>query len=140
MSEKEKVHSYQKEDLTVFWKPKKCIHSKKCWKGLAEVFKPGERPWIQLENKSKAEIMAQIDKCPSAALSYAVEGMKASENESTVSAELIENGPLIVKGEMNIKMLDGTICKENNVALCRCGASTNKPYCDGSHNKVGFTG
>lgn len=53
---------------------------------------------------------------------------------------LTENGPLLVSG--NIKVLDaeGTIVHEQTeAALCRCGASSNKPFCDGSHNGEGFT-
>ena len=60
---------YKKEDLTILWNDEKCIHSGICAKGLSVVFKPGERPWIQTENASKDEIISQVLKCPSGALS-----------------------------------------------------------------------
>lgn len=60
---------YKKEDIAVVWESSKCIHSAICAKGLNEVFKPRERPWIQTENASKQQIIDQVNKCPSGALS-----------------------------------------------------------------------
>ncbi len=60
---------YPKEDATILWDAEKCIHSAKCVKGLPGVFKPKDRPWIQVENASKEEIIAQVKQCPSGALS-----------------------------------------------------------------------
>lgn len=59
---------YQKEDLTIIWDQNKCIHSGICVRGLSQVFKPRERPWIQTENASKEEIEKQVLACPSGAL------------------------------------------------------------------------
>lgn len=51
------------------------------------------------------------------------------------------NGPLLVSGNVTVKRADGTETKHHKVtAFCRCGASGNKRYCDGTHRKVGFTG
>ncbi|MEO7724639.1 MAG: CDGSH iron-sulfur domain-containing protein, partial [Chthoniobacterales bacterium] len=56
-----------------------------------------------------------------------------------VTIDIIKNGPLIVKGEVEMKDADGTTYPvEKRMALCRCGASTEKPFCDGTHSKVGF--
>ncbi|HEY8403853.1 MAG TPA: (4Fe-4S)-binding protein [Flavobacteriales bacterium] len=60
---------YKKEDITVVWKPELCIHSGICARGLASVFKPKEKPWVQTEGASKEEIVRQVLKCPSKALS-----------------------------------------------------------------------
>lgn len=60
---------YKKEDVTVLWDSEKCIHAGLCAKGLPTVFKPKERPWIQIEGATKEEIVAQVKKCPSGALS-----------------------------------------------------------------------
>lgn len=65
-----KTHEYSNGEVTVVWKPDVCIHSGNCAKNLAAVFRPQERPWIQVENASSEEIMRAIDKCPSGALSY----------------------------------------------------------------------
>lgn len=59
---------YKKEDITILWKPEICIHSGICARGLSTVFKPKERPWIQVENTSKEEIIRQVNACPSKAL------------------------------------------------------------------------
>ncbi len=50
-----------------------------------------------------------------------------------------KNGPLLLKGALEVVSGTGqTIAKLSSTALCRCGQSANKPYCDGSHAKVGF--
>ena len=56
-----------------------------------------------------------------------------------VTIELIKNGPYIVKGEVQLKDSEGNAYpSEKRMALCRCGASTEKPFCDGTHSKIGF--
>ena len=64
--------TYSNGEIKVIWKPGKCIHSAICAKGLASVFKPGDKPWIQLDGSDSQSIMRQIDACPSGALSYEV--------------------------------------------------------------------
>lgn len=130
----EKVVTYSKGNLKVYWKPKLCMHSKKCWKNLPEVFKPDEKKWIQLEHASEEDIKHQVDQCPSGALSYA----KPDEKNESIEIQVTANGPLIINGKVNIKLPAGNSEVKNKVALCRCGASSNKPYCDGEHNKIGF--
>ncbi|HEY3429439.1 MAG TPA: CDGSH iron-sulfur domain-containing protein, partial [Cyclobacteriaceae bacterium] len=90
------------------------------------------------------KIISQVKKCPSGALSYYL-NRDADEKEIKIEAETIveptPNGPLMVYGNVSIKDSNGVITKKNNAtAFCRCGASNNKPFCDGSHKKVGFQG
>jgi len=70
---------YTNNDITVVWKPKVCIHSTLCWKGLNEVFNPRERPWIKMDGANTERIIEQVKKCPSGALSYFLNG-EASDN------------------------------------------------------------
>lgn len=51
-----------------------------------------------------------------------------------------ENGPYLVKGPVSIRDVDGNEYRteRETVALCRCGGSTTKPFCDGTHSKIGF--
>lgn len=63
------IKHYQKEDITIVWQSSKCIHCGYCAKGLSTVFKPKIKPWIQPENATKEEIIDQVNKCPSGALS-----------------------------------------------------------------------
>ncbi len=136
-----KEHTYTNGEVTIVWKSELCIHSKNCWKGLGDVFKPGERPWIIPEGATTQQIIAQIDQCPSGALSYRMNS-GAKEDALQVSStvcEITTNGPLLVKGDVVVKHADGREEKREKVtAFCRCGASQNKPYCDGSHHKNGF--
>ena len=58
---------------------------------------------------------------------------------SDVKLNLIENGPILVKGNIELKNGKGEVLPtEESVALCRCGGSKNKPFCDGTHNSNGF--
>ncbi len=60
---------YTNEEITIVWNHEKCIHASKCAKGMPQVFKPHEKPWIQMGAVSSEEIKAQVAKCPSGAIS-----------------------------------------------------------------------
>ncbi|PQJ14366.1 (4Fe-4S)-binding protein [Aureicoccus marinus] len=134
------VKDYTKGDLTIHWKPAKCIHSEICIKTLPEVYKPSEKPWIQPEGASEEDLMKQIDRCPSAALTYIRKGQDAQEVVSNTEIEIMVNGPLLVKGNIRLVRKGETEEKEGPVALCRCGESANKPFCDGAHKRIDFQG
>lgn len=141
---------YTNNEVTVVWKPKTCIHSTICWKELIEVFNPRERPWIKMEGADTQRIIEQVRKCPSGALSYYMNADEIKDTEpdkivaeaaTMLKVEVTPNGPYIINTECLIVHSDGKEeTKTGTVALCRCGASGNKPYCDGSHHKAGFTG
>ncbi|MCE2996400.1 MAG: (4Fe-4S)-binding protein [Cyclobacteriaceae bacterium] len=140
---KDITKKYTNGEVTVVWKPNECIHSTICFKGLGEVFDPRKRPWITPEGASTDKIIEQVKKCPSGALSYYLN--RDADNKVKIEAETIvetmPNGPLLVYGNVSIKDKDGNLTQKNNVtAFCRCGASSNKPFCDGSHKKIGFEG
>lgn len=142
-SQKKITKKYKNDDITVVWQPHICIHSAICFRGLPGVFDPRERPWVKIEGADSESIMTQIDKCPSGALSYYKneDENKTEIVEQELIVEVTQNGPLLAYGNISIKDTEGNITKKNKVtALCRCGASNNKPYCDGSHAKIGFEG
>lgn len=60
---------YSNGEITIVWKPKLCIHSGVCVKTLPKVYNTKERPWIKPENATTQEIIDQVGKCPSGALS-----------------------------------------------------------------------
>jgi len=62
--------TYSNGEITIVWKPGKCIHSGVCARILPQVYKPREKPWITIENATTEELKAQLVKCPSGALSY----------------------------------------------------------------------
>lgn len=140
MAEKTTVKEYSNDDLTIVWKPKTCIHSEKCWRGLVSVFNPKARPWINPEGASSEEIVKQVEQCPSGALSYYFNENKASDSDevAVIEVKVADGGPLLVGGEVKIVHKDGTEEIRNNAALCRCGLSANKPFCDGSHRSSDF--
>ena len=138
---KEIIKEYSNGELTILWKPKKCIHAAVCVEKLPKVYKPNEKPWIQIENATTKELKKQIEACPSGALSYVVAGESSEEAHLETKVEVLENGPLLVYGTLHITNADGTKEKKNKTtAFCRCGASKNKPYCDGEHVQIEFKG
>ena len=74
------THKYTNGEVTVVWKPKTCIHSTLCWKGLIEVFDPREKPWIKMDGATTERIIEQVKKCPSGALTYFVNNESNSDN------------------------------------------------------------
>ena len=139
MKENRIIKKYSNNEFTIDWEPKKCIHAAICVKELPQVYDPNAKPWIKPTNATIEELKTQIDKCPSGALSY--EKIKINSQNMKTEVELMKNGPLLVKGTVEIKLVDGSVVsKEKMTAFCRCGASQNKPYCDGKHKEIGFVG
>ena len=138
----EKTITYKNEEIKVFWKPEICIHSAKCVDGLPAVFDVEKKPWVNVNVASAKEIIATIDMCPSKALSYSKEGGSIEQStDKLLELNVMKNGPLLVSGPFCVKDADGKIIKEGNkAALCRCGASAKKPFCDGTHKQIGFEG
>ena len=137
-----KTKEYTNGEVTVVWKPEACIHSAICVKGLGDVFKPNEKPWIKIDAASTEELINQIKACPSGALSYYMNGAANNESETLeTKVEVLENGPLLVYGTIKVTHKDrNEEIKNKTTAFCRCGASNNKPFCDGTHVKEAFKG
>jgi len=137
-----KKKEYSNGEVTVVWKPKSCIHSGICFRGLPKVFQPRVRPWIKIEAASTEAIVNQVKACPSGALSYYrnAKGDQTAESLET-KIEVRENGPLLIYGTLKITHKDGSVeIKNKTTAFCRCGGSNNKPFCDGTHTKNDFLG
>ena len=64
------VKHYTLNGITVTWKPTLCIHSGICFRGLPQVFDPRRRPWIELQHADNDTITAQVERCPSGALTW----------------------------------------------------------------------
>lgn len=146
MDDKNIVKKYTNGEVTIVWQPTMCVHSAICWRGedaLPEVFNPKEKPWIKPNEANTERIVNQVKKCPSGALSFYMNN-EAEKNETIQGESIVEtmqNGPLLVYGNIIVKDHQGNETHKNKVtAFCRCGASSNKPYCDGNHTKIGFEG
>lgn len=92
------------------------------------------------------EIIKIVDGCPSGALSYErnnqlseQKAQPAKTQQSQTTVQVNKGGPYLVKGKFVLVGTDGREeTKEGSFALCRCGTSNNKPFCDGTHRKIGF--
>jgi uncharacterized Fe-S cluster protein YjdI/CDGSH-type Zn-finger protein len=132
---------YANDAIEVHWEPKLCIHTRNCVRELGEVFDPSKRPWIDPDAADPDAIAATVVTCPTGALHFRRldGGAQEEEQQPEPTVEPRPNGPLFVRGRVRIVDADGRLIREDTrVALCRCGGSENKPFCDGTHNRIGF--
>lgn len=137
-----KTKEYTNGEVAIIWQPELCIHSGICVKGLPDVFRPKVRPWISINKASTEDLINQVKRCPSGALSYRLNEEEIKEEaDLKTKVEVLGDGPLLVHGMLEVFEKDGSVdVKTKTTAFCRCGASSNKPYCDGAHAKVNFKG
>src|SRR5438093_7160719 len=131
---------YANDDIVVVWEPAYCIHAADCLNGLPDVFDAGARPWIDVDRASADEIAEVVTTCPTGALHFRRldDGLQESGSTET-TVELRPNGPMYLRGTIRIEDSSGHLIREDTrVALCRCGGSSNKPFCDGTHRLIGF--
>jgi uncharacterized Fe-S cluster protein YjdI len=135
------TRTYANDAIEVHWEPRLCIHVQNCVRKLPQVFKAEERPWIVVDGADADAIAATVEACPTGALHYRrLDGGAQEEASDETTVEPRPNGPLFVRGHVRIVGDDGAVIREDTrVALCRCGGSANKPFCDGSHRRNGFT-
>ena len=136
---------YSNGEITVVYQSDLCIHSGVCAKGLASVFKPGEQPWIKINAATNEEIIKQVQKCPTKALSFYINIPEKEKSEEPVAIEsglkvkVISKGPLMIEGPITLINSNGQReIKLGDTYFCRCGKSKNKPFCDGTHKKIDF--
>jgi len=145
---KEAVKEYSNGEITVFWKSELCIHSANCLIGLPEVFNSRKRPWINVHASDSKEIMKIVDTCPSRAITY-LKSTKfvTSKPRKTVKkkskfarVQILKDGPALITGNFILRDAKKKKIKIENelAAICRCGASRKKPFCDGSHLSAKF--
>jgi len=135
--------AYDSPTIRVTFDPRKCIHAKRCVEGSPEVFKPKDRPWIQPENADAAAIAATVAQCPTGALRYErLDGGPAEPLPTETAIALQKDGPIYVRGPVPVVDAAGNRWEDagHRYALCRCGGSGNKPYCDNTHLTMGFEG
>ena len=135
----DKATRYEGRDVTIINNPLLCSVAEYCHQELASVFNESNSPWIDSNGDTLEHIKAVIDKCPSGALSYSINGQPqpVSDREPTITIE--KNGPLRITGGIELKDAHwGQGASAEHYTLCRCGASKNKPFCDGSHASINF--
>ena len=137
---REVIKEYSNDEVTVVWQSSKCSHSAVCAKNLADVFNPKARPWINMQGSDSQTIVDTVKQCPSGALSIKGDTLESTASRDDILIRVLENGPMLVNCNVTLAMSDGTTKEFANPALCRCGKSANKPFCDGAHVKAGFKG
>lgn len=134
-----KEREYAGEELTVYDNRVICSHAGECVRNLPSVFRLGERPWIAPDNATAEEVVSVVEKCPSGALSYSIDGKHQRDVVHETEINIAKNGPYNVTGNIQINIEENiSPPSKEHYSLCRCGASKNKPYCDGSHSDAGF--
>ncbi|MFP4061117.1 MAG: (4Fe-4S)-binding protein [Bacteroidales bacterium] len=141
---------YKNEDITVYWKPGKCIHATTCYRELIDVFNPRKRPWVNMKGAPTERIIEVVKKCPTQALSFSYNddkknaeltqpGEHETEDKQPAKIQVMKDGPLVVEGYFKITGTEGQQMKSLKItSFCRCGNSRSMPFCDGSHRIAGF--
>ncbi len=155
---------YTNGEITVYWKPDACVHASHCYRELIEVFDPGRRPWVDMYGASTDQIIETVNLCPTEALTWKwnddaknkdidqdqtnhvnfrrpdLSGPSEEEHKDKPAViKVMSDGPLVISGSFTV--LYNGIKKEVNdslISLCRCGATSHHPFCDGTHRKSGF--
>ena len=139
---KDKRKSYAGKKIIIHDNRKICSHAAECVNNLPSVFKFDARPWIDPEAATLEESINTIRKCPSGALSYSIDGVEyKDQNERKPMVTVSKEGPYIITGGVeligdNLQFGDGA--SKEHYTVCRCGASRNKPFCDGMHRVINF--
>ena len=142
---KEKIQMekrYTGEHIDVTYDAGRCIHVAECIRRLPAVFDTTRRPWVLPDAGSAENVAATILTCPSGALHFERKDGGVGESipeQNTI--RLVKNGSLYLRGDFTIVNGVGEpLAHDTRASLCRCGASSNKPFCDNSHRTVGFEG
>jgi CDGSH-type Zn-finger protein len=140
---KNKRRDYVGKKITIHDNRKICSHAKECVNNLPSVFKLGSKPWIDSDGSKMQDIINTVRKCPSGALSYSIDGIEYRDPKEQRDSILtvLKNGPYYITGGIdligeNIEFGEGA--SKEHYTLCRCGASENKPFCDGTHRTINF--
>lgn len=135
----DKRRDYAGKGITIHDNRALCAHAGRCTEGLAAVFNSERQPWIDPDGAAVADIIETVRRCPSGALSYSIDGVEHRDQERAAAITVTKDGPYAVTGGAElagVAMGDGASME--HFTLCRCGASKNKPFCDGSHWDVEF--
>jgi uncharacterized Fe-S cluster protein YjdI/CDGSH-type Zn-finger protein len=135
-----RLQTYAAPDVTVTFDPTRCIHAAECIRALPDVFDSTRARWIRPERATATEVVDAVMRCPTGALHYALPGGPAeAAAEGPTVIQLSRNGALYARGEVRVVTEDDhEVASGPRLALCRCGASRNQPFCDGSHRTVAF--
>lgn len=134
-----KLHRYEAPGAVVTWDAVRCIHAAECVHGLPRVFDPAAKPWIRPADATPADLAVVVNRCPSGALRMQLaDGTSAMTVPVENHGDVTPDGPNYLRGKLTLVVGGATVLEDTRIALCRCGASQHKPFCDNSHRKSGF--
>jgi len=141
------VADYPGARITVHFNKLQCSAAGECASGLPSVFHHGDvvrialgRPWVQPDREDAERIVEVIRRCPSGALRYTRGGEDGPDHTEPPSIRIRRDGPYEVRGQIDLRTSFWCEGATRQIyALCRCGASRNKPFCDGSHWRIKFS-
>ena len=138
--EVETIQSYSGKRIGIQFNRSICSGAGRCVKRLPAVFSEASSDhWIFPDNDSIENIQKVIDECPSSALSLQIgNDIVKKDSLSKQRIDIVSNGPLIVQGVELVDRPHASHSDASRYALCRCGLSKNKPYCDYSHAQFGW--
>lgn len=135
----DKLHAYRSDAIDVTYDKARCIHVGTCIRQLPRVFDPGSRPWVMPANSTVDRVAAAVEGCPSGSLHYVRKDGGPAEVPDAENVLLVSrDGPLFLRGQLELADRDGVLKQETRLTLCRCGASAHKPYCDNAHLRARF--
>lgn len=135
-----RLHTYEGRDIAVTYDLTRCVHAAECLATAPDAFDSSVIPWIQPDGASAAEVAEAVHRCPTGALHFVPKHGSADERpDEENSIRPTVNGPLYLRGSLRLVAEDGSeTLRDTRMALCRCGNSKNKPFCDNSHRLSGF--
>ena len=136
----DRVHAFRAPGITVTWSRARCTHVAQCVMSLPEVFQPGSRPWVDAGRDTPDEVAHAVLRCPTGALHFErTDGGEAERVPATNVVRFARNGPTYLHGRLEVLDEAGDVLlRDTRMALCRCGRSAMKPFCDNSHEAIGF--
>jgi CDGSH-type Zn-finger protein/uncharacterized Fe-S cluster protein YjdI len=140
MSDEKKVYQFDGEKIDVSWDGRLCIHVQECTRAKGELFKSGRKPWGEPDRGEPEYVAEVVRRCPTGSLTYRRKDGSAGETAAEANTVTVaNNGPLYVQGDLQVDgAQDDMPGLRYRAAFCRCGDSSNKPFCDNSHEKEGF--
>ncbi|TVQ84065.1 MAG: hypothetical protein EA400_18155 [Chromatiaceae bacterium] len=133
------VH-YAGREIDVHWDQRLCIHIGECGYANNALFEGGRDPWCEPDQVDRAAVREVCERCPSGALTYTDKTGTPEQAPAENAVQIAYNGPLYLTGDLQFDPpppvdMPGV---RYRAALCRCGASNIKPFCDNSHVEAGF--
>ncbi|MFV8755709.1 CDGSH iron-sulfur domain-containing protein [Nannocystaceae bacterium ST9] len=136
------IKLYPGRQTDVTWDSRLCIHVGECGRADNPLFEGGRNPWCQPDQVAIEDVVDVVNRCPTGALNYLHKdgaGAKAEQAPERNTLVVTNNGPLYLRGELAIEgAAEDMQGVKFRAALCRCGQSSNKPFCDNSHEQAGF--